>query len=60
MQQRWHIIIGSLVGMAVAGVVAYNFAHDAGTIVRYLIMAAGLLIGLFGGYWLSSRRQHRR
>ncbi len=48
-------IVGALVGMLIAGIVAYNFAFDADTIVRYLIMSAGLLIGLGVGKWIGSR-----
>ena len=34
-------IIGALVGMAIAAVVALVFAYDSSTMVRYFIMAAG-------------------
>ena len=43
-------IIGAFIGMAIAAVIAFNFAFEASTIVRYLIMAAGLLSGMGGGY----------
>ncbi|MBA3446622.1 MAG: hypothetical protein H0T56_03255 [Pseudaminobacter sp.] len=49
------MIVGAFIGMAVATVVAFVVAFEADTIVRYLIMAAGLLTGLFGGKWLASR-----
>ena len=55
---RW-AIIGAFIGMAIAAVVAFNFAFDSSTIVRYLIMSAGLLAGLGGGYGaavLTSRK----
>lgn len=48
-------IIGAFIGMLVAAVVAFMFAFDADTIVRYLIMSAGLLIGLGAGKWIGSR-----
>ena len=54
-KENRYIIVGAIIGMAVAAVVAFVFAFEADTIVRYLIMAAGLLIGLFGGKWLASR-----
>ena len=42
-------IIGALVGMAIAGVVAFVFASQESMMVRYLIMAAGLLLGFGAG-----------
>ena len=47
-------IVGIFVGMLIAGVIAIAFAAEAGTIVRYLIMSAGLVIG-----WLIGRRVGR-
>ena len=55
---RW-AIIGAFIGMAIAAVAAFNFAFESSTIVRYLIMSAGLLAGLGGGYGaavLTSRK----
>ena len=46
-------IIGAFVGMAVAGVVAVLFAAESSTMVRYFIMATGLLVG-FGAGKLSA------
>jgi hypothetical protein len=46
---RW-AIAGAFVGMAVAAVIAFSFAYESSTIVRYLIMATGFLAGLGGGY----------
>ena len=47
-------IIGIFVGMFIAGVIAIAFASEAGTIVRYLIMSAGLVVG-----WLIGRQVGR-
>ena len=41
-----HAIVGGLIGMAIAGVVAVMFAAESDMIVRYLIMSTGLLVGL--------------
>lgn len=52
-------IVGAFIGMVVAAVVAFNYAYDSDTIVRYLIMSAGLLGGGgagFGVATLSARR----
>ena len=38
-------IVGAVVGMVVAAFVAFNYAYDSDTIVRYLIMSAGLIGG---------------
>ena len=48
-------IIGALIGMAIAAVVAFLFAYESSTIVRYLIMAAGLLLGFGAGKLAASR-----
>ncbi|MCV0397798.1 MAG: hypothetical protein K5872_09840 [Rhizobiaceae bacterium] len=48
-------MIGIFVGMAVAAPIAILFAFDAPTIVRYFIMAAGLLIGLVAGRAIGAR-----
>ena len=42
------------VGMFIAGVIAIAFASDAGTLGRYLIMSAGLVVG-----WLIGRQVGR-
>ena len=47
------IIVGALVGMGVAAVVAFNYAYDSETIVRYFIMVAGLLGGGGAGFMLA-------
>lgn len=49
-----YAIIGAFVGMGVAAVVAFNFAFESDTIVRYLIMVAGLLGGLAAGAGLAA------
>jgi len=51
-EHRWAII-----GMAVAGVIAFVYAFDSSTLVRYLITSAGLLIGLGGGQ-IAAKRVH--
>ena len=48
-------IIGAMIGMAVAGVVAFVFAYESSTLVRYFIMAAGLLLGLGAGKVFATR-----
>ena len=48
-------IIGCFVGMAIAAIVAITFAYSSASIVRYLIMAAGLLIGWGIGRYLGTR-----
>lgn len=45
-----YALIGIFVGMGIAAVIAFVFAFNSGTMVRYLIMAAGLVIG-----WLAGR-----
>jgi uncharacterized protein YcfJ len=47
-------IIGIVVGMLIAAFIAIAFASEAGTIVRYLIMSAGLVVG-----WLIGRQVGR-
>ena len=42
-------VIGAMIGMVIAGVVAFVFASESSTMVRYFIMAAGLLLGLGAG-----------
>ena len=48
-QDQRGAVIGAGIGMLVAAVVAFTFAYDSSTMVRYLIMAAGLLLGLGAG-----------
>jgi high-affinity Fe2+/Pb2+ permease len=48
-------IIGAGIGMVIAGVVAYVFAYESSIMVRYFIMAAGLLLGLGAGKIAASR-----
>ncbi len=54
-KQDRYAIVGAFVGMIVAGIVAIMFASDTDTIVRYLIMAAGFLLGFGGGRFFGSR-----
>ncbi|MEO5577431.1 MAG: hypothetical protein ABIR25_00075 [Sphingomicrobium sp.] len=52
-------IVGAFIGMGIAAFVAFNYAYDSDTIIRYLIMSAGLLGGGgagFGVATLSARR----
>lgn len=49
------MIIGALIGMGIAGAVAIVFAAESGTMVRYFIMVAGLLLGLGAGKLSASR-----
>jgi NAD/NADP transhydrogenase beta subunit len=53
-EDRW-AVIGALIGMAIAAVVAIAFASESSTMVRYLIMAAGFLVGLGAGKLSASR-----
>lgn len=48
-------IIGAMIGMAIAAVVAFVFAYESSTLVRYFIMAAGLILGLGAGKVLASK-----
>jgi hypothetical protein len=48
-EHRW-AIIGCFIGMGIAAVVAFNYAFESDTIVRYLIMVTGLLGGGGAGY----------
>lgn len=48
-------IVGAFVGMAIAAPIAIVFAFNASSLVRYLIMAAGLLIGWAAGRVIGSR-----
>lgn len=48
-------IIGAFVGMAIAAPIAIIFAFESPTLVRGLIMAAGLLIGWAAGRVIASR-----
>ena len=50
-----YALAGIFVGMAIAAVAAIQFASHSSTIVRYLIVASGLLIG-----WLVGRSIGRR
>jgi hypothetical protein len=54
-RQDRHAIIGAFAGMLVAGVIAFMFAFEASTIVRYVIMVIGLVTGWGIGRWLGSR-----
>ena len=51
--QRW-AIVGAFVGMAVAAVVAFEYAFHGTTLQRYLIMMSGLLIGGGVGLWVAT------
>ncbi|MEO8142413.1 MAG: hypothetical protein ABI617_07120 [Sphingomicrobium sp.] len=42
-------IIGAIIGMLIAGIVAIVYASESSTLVRYLIMSAGFLLGLGAG-----------
>ena len=50
-----YALIGIFIGMGIAAIVAFQFAFHASTIVRWAIMAAGLLAGWGIGRWLGSR-----
>ncbi len=56
-RDRW-VIVGAFIGMAIAAVVAFNFAYESSTIVRYFIMSAGLLLG--GGAGALAARLNNR
>ena len=49
------MIIGAMIGMAIAGVVAVVFASESSTMVRYFIMVTGLIVGLGAGKLSASR-----
>ncbi len=48
-------IIGAIIGMTIAGVIAVVFASESSTMVRYFIMAAGFLLGLGAGKLSASK-----
>jgi NAD/NADP transhydrogenase beta subunit len=48
-------VVGALIGMAIAGVIAFVFAYESSTLVRYAIMATGLLLGLGAGKLSASK-----
>lgn len=50
-----YALVGCFVGMAIAAVVAFMFAYSSDTIVRWAIMAAGLLVGWGIGRFLGTR-----
>ena len=52
-------VVGAFVGMGVAAVIAFNYAYDSDTIVRYLIMSAGLLGGGGVGFGLATLMDKR-
>lgn len=54
-----YAILGSFIGMAIAAVVALQFAFHASTIVRWAIMSAGLLAGCGGGGGYLGRRSNK-
>lgn len=47
-------IVGAFVGMVVAAFVAFNYAYDSDTLVRYFIMSAGLLGGGAAGVGVAT------
>lgn len=49
------MIIGAMIGMAIAGVVAVVFASESSTMVRYFIMVTGLIVGAGAGKLSASR-----
>ena len=54
-KQDRHAIIGAMIGMAIAAIVSLVFAAESTTLVRYLIMSAGLLLGLGAGRLSAAR-----
>lgn len=50
-----YALVGCFVGMAVAAVAAFVFAYSSSTMVRWAIMAAGLLVGWGIGRFLGTR-----
>lgn len=52
-----YAIIGCFIGMGIAAIVAFQFAFYASTIVRWAIMAAGLLVGWGIGRLLGTRAE---
>ena len=51
-----YALAGIFVGMAIAAVATILFASQSCTLVRYLIMASGLLIGWFVGRSIGRRK----
>ncbi len=52
-------IIGAFAGMAVAAYVAFTYAFESDTIVRYFIMVAGLLGGGGAGFGVATLTDKR-
>lgn len=52
-------IIGAFVGMGIAAVVAFNYAFESDTIVRWAIMVAGLLGGGGAGVGIAALTDKR-
>lgn len=53
-EDKW-ALIGIVIGVALAIVIVFLFAVESTMIVRYLIMASGLVLGWAGGRWLARR-----
>lgn len=51
-----YALVGIAIGMGVAAVVAIVFAYDASSMVRYVIMATGLVAGWLIGRSLGRKR----
>lgn len=54
-KQDRYAFIGLFAGMAIAAPIAVLFAYDASSMVRYVIMASGLVAGWGIGRWAGSR-----
>lgn len=52
-------IVGAFIGMGIAAVVAFNYAYESDTIVRWAIMSAGLLGGGGAGVGIAALTEKR-
>jgi hypothetical protein len=52
-------VIGAFVGMGVAAVVAFNYAFESDTVVRWAIMMTGLLGGGAAGLGVATLTDKR-
>jgi phosphate/sulfate permease len=52
-------VVGAFIGMGIAAVVAFNYAYESETIVRWAIMSTGLLGGGAAGFGLATLTDKR-
>ena len=50
-----YAIVGCFIGMGIAAIVAFHFAFYASAVIRWAIMATGLVAGWGVGRYLDTR-----